>query len=398
MFDLVVSASSIFGGLWEGGAGAIAAENQALAWLAGLAGFPRRRRRVLRQRRLGRQPLGAGDRPPPRPGAGRGAAGALALRHHRRDPRLGARRGPGDGRRRRARAARRARPDDRRRAARGARARRHRRACSRSSPTSARPTSAPSTSSTRSPTCAPSSGCGCTSTPPTAAPRCARRRRPPLRRGLRAGRQLRHRPPQVAVRAVRLRRARVPRAGARRRPPTPSTARTSTWSAARSGTRATSPSTCPGGPAACRCGSAWRPTAPTPTPRPSRRRSTSPAPFAAEVDAARRLLVAAATTALGRAVHGRRLGRGPLRGVEPVAGQGGRRPRRADVVARRGLLPGLPRQPADDDRRCCTRLLDDMAAFEADRRRRRSDRLVRGLQPRAVRRPSTTRPRPRPPA
>ena len=40
MFDLVVSASSIFGGLWEGGAGAIAAENQTLAWLAGLAGFP----------------------------------------------------------------------------------------------------------------------------------------------------------------------------------------------------------------------------------------------------------------------------------------------------------------------------------------------------------------------
>ena len=40
LFDLVVSASSIFGGLWEGGAGAIAAENQALAWLAELAGFP----------------------------------------------------------------------------------------------------------------------------------------------------------------------------------------------------------------------------------------------------------------------------------------------------------------------------------------------------------------------
>ncbi|MGI9029332.1 MAG: pyridoxal-dependent decarboxylase, partial [Ilumatobacteraceae bacterium] len=40
LFDLVVSASSIFGGLWEGGAGAIAAENQALAWLASLAGFP----------------------------------------------------------------------------------------------------------------------------------------------------------------------------------------------------------------------------------------------------------------------------------------------------------------------------------------------------------------------
>jgi glutamate/tyrosine decarboxylase-like PLP-dependent enzyme len=40
MFDLVVSASSIFGGYWESGAGAIAAENQTLEWLAGLAGFP----------------------------------------------------------------------------------------------------------------------------------------------------------------------------------------------------------------------------------------------------------------------------------------------------------------------------------------------------------------------
>ena len=40
VFDLVVSASSIFGGNWECGAGAIAAENEALAWLAGLAGYP----------------------------------------------------------------------------------------------------------------------------------------------------------------------------------------------------------------------------------------------------------------------------------------------------------------------------------------------------------------------
>ncbi|MET0579338.1 MAG: pyridoxal-dependent decarboxylase, partial [Ilumatobacteraceae bacterium] len=40
LFDLVVSASSIFGGLWEGGAGAIAAENQTLQWLADMAGFP----------------------------------------------------------------------------------------------------------------------------------------------------------------------------------------------------------------------------------------------------------------------------------------------------------------------------------------------------------------------
>jgi glutamate/tyrosine decarboxylase-like PLP-dependent enzyme len=40
MFDLVVSSASIFGGNWESGAGAIAAENQALRWLAGIAGLP----------------------------------------------------------------------------------------------------------------------------------------------------------------------------------------------------------------------------------------------------------------------------------------------------------------------------------------------------------------------
>ncbi len=41
MFDLVVSSASIFGGQWEAGAGAIAAENQALRWIADLAGFPK---------------------------------------------------------------------------------------------------------------------------------------------------------------------------------------------------------------------------------------------------------------------------------------------------------------------------------------------------------------------
>lgn len=40
LFDLVVSASSIYGGSWLEGAGAVYAENQALAWLARLAGFP----------------------------------------------------------------------------------------------------------------------------------------------------------------------------------------------------------------------------------------------------------------------------------------------------------------------------------------------------------------------
>ena len=40
MFDLVVGASSIYGGSWLEGAGAVFAENQALAWLASLAGLP----------------------------------------------------------------------------------------------------------------------------------------------------------------------------------------------------------------------------------------------------------------------------------------------------------------------------------------------------------------------
>ena len=40
LMDVVVSVSSIFGGVWEAGAGAIFAENQALDWLRQLAGFP----------------------------------------------------------------------------------------------------------------------------------------------------------------------------------------------------------------------------------------------------------------------------------------------------------------------------------------------------------------------
>ena len=39
LFDLVVGASSIYGGSWLEGAGAVFAENEALHWLADLAGF-----------------------------------------------------------------------------------------------------------------------------------------------------------------------------------------------------------------------------------------------------------------------------------------------------------------------------------------------------------------------
>ncbi|MEP6479369.1 MAG: aminotransferase class V-fold PLP-dependent enzyme [Rhodoglobus sp.] len=39
-FDLVTSAANIFAGMWEAGAGAIYAENEALAWITGLLGWP----------------------------------------------------------------------------------------------------------------------------------------------------------------------------------------------------------------------------------------------------------------------------------------------------------------------------------------------------------------------
>ena len=40
-FDFVTSAANVFGGVWETGAGAIFAENEALAWLVELLGWPR---------------------------------------------------------------------------------------------------------------------------------------------------------------------------------------------------------------------------------------------------------------------------------------------------------------------------------------------------------------------
>ena len=40
LFDLVVGASSIYAGSWLEGAGAVFAENEAMAWIASLAGFP----------------------------------------------------------------------------------------------------------------------------------------------------------------------------------------------------------------------------------------------------------------------------------------------------------------------------------------------------------------------
>ena len=60
LFDMVVSCASLQGISWLEASGAIAAENQVLRLLADLAGMRPAGRRLLRHRRLGRQPLRAG--------------------------------------------------------------------------------------------------------------------------------------------------------------------------------------------------------------------------------------------------------------------------------------------------------------------------------------------------
>ena len=115
LFDLVVGASSIYGGSWLEGGGAVFAENEALRWIADLAGMPPQAGGVFvsggtagnlsaliaarwrwRQRRRRR------PRSHPRPAAG------LERRSLLRRPG-----GEGDGRRRRHRPRRRRRPAQR---------------------------------------------------------------------------------------------------------------------------------------------------------------------------------------------------------------------------------------------------------------------------------------------
>ena len=59
-FDVVVSASSIYGGSWMEGSGAVFAENEVLHWLAAEFGLPDGRRWRLHPGRDDRQPVGAG--------------------------------------------------------------------------------------------------------------------------------------------------------------------------------------------------------------------------------------------------------------------------------------------------------------------------------------------------
>ena len=57
LFDLVVSASSIYGGSWTEGAGAVFAENQVLEFLAGEAGLPKGGRRSFCSRWHSGEPI-----------------------------------------------------------------------------------------------------------------------------------------------------------------------------------------------------------------------------------------------------------------------------------------------------------------------------------------------------
>ena len=64
LFDLVVGAGGMFGGTWLESSGAVFAENEALRWLADLAGLPASAGGVFVSGGSAGQPLGAGRRPP----------------------------------------------------------------------------------------------------------------------------------------------------------------------------------------------------------------------------------------------------------------------------------------------------------------------------------------------
>ena len=162
-FDLVVSASAVYGGSWLEGAGAVYAENEVLAWLAGEFGLPAAAGGVFVQ------------------GGTLGNLSALvaAREHARFTLRTAGTDAPGrwkvvcsaEAHSSIASAARVMDVD----VVPHSRSTGH--PCSPSSPPPARPTSASSTTSPRSPPSRRSSTSGCTSTAPTGSRRCSRRSR-----------------------------------------------------------------------------------------------------------------------------------------------------------------------------------------------------------------------------
>ena len=275
LFDLVVGASSIYGGSWLEGAGAVFAENEALRWLADLAGFPPGAggvfvtggtaanlsalvvaRDVWRTARgeHGRSAVAVSD------AAHSSVAAAARVMDASNGRRPDRREGPSHGRS--------ARPCARRHRGRGRRLRRRRHRRHHERRLRRRPRRiadvaeaarlvAPRRRRVR--------------------PGCARsgERAAPVRRS-RAGRLVLGRSAQVALRAVRLRGAACIATPSLRGPRTRSTPRTSTCcTRGPIGTRRTTRSTSPAARAACRSGSRSRRTAPMRTPPRSKRRSRS---------------------------------------------------------------------------------------------------------------------------
>ncbi len=113
-FDFVTSAANVFGGMWETGAGAIFAENEALAWLVELLGWPRTAGGCFASGGTSGN-VGAGRRTRSSPGsAGEPSCPGLAARVHRRGALLGSLDGAGAGRHDRRGPRRREWPADRR--------------------------------------------------------------------------------------------------------------------------------------------------------------------------------------------------------------------------------------------------------------------------------------------
>ena len=100
LFDLVVGASSIYGGSWYEGAGAVFAENQALRWLADLAGLPPEAGGVFVQGGTNGNLSALVAARHARRRAPRRPAAALARGRRRQRALVGALVGRGDGRRR----------------------------------------------------------------------------------------------------------------------------------------------------------------------------------------------------------------------------------------------------------------------------------------------------------